>query len=79
MLNFEQEQSRLQAVAAENHHLHNQLATTKNSLAAAEQQIQQLETKLAQKISQEASNLTVPVVKRFELSLLTALVNTNVV
>lgn len=79
MLNFEQEQSRLQAVAAENHHLHNQLATTKNSLAAAEQQIQQLETKLAQKISQEASNLTVPVVKRFELSLSTALVNTNVV
>lgn len=63
LLNFEQEQSRLQAVAAENHHLHNQLATTKNSLAAAEQQIQQLETKLAQKISQEASNLTVPVVK----------------
>ena len=60
----------MQAVAAENHHLHNQLATTKNSLAAAEQQIQQLEAKLAQKISLEAANITIPIVKRFKFNCL---------
>ena len=43
------------------------MATTKNSLAAAEQQIQQLEAKLAQKISQDVANITVPTVKRLNL------------
>jgi len=68
LLNFEQEQSRMQALAAENHHLHNQLATTKSSLAAAEHQIQQLEAKLAQRISQEAAAIAAPFGKRLVYS-----------
>ena len=43
LLKFEQEHQKIQAIETENHLLHDQLASTKTSLAEAEATIQSLE------------------------------------
>ena len=48
LLNFESEHTRIQAFTAENNNLHDQLARTKEALARAENQIQQLGARFAQ-------------------------------
>ena len=45
----------MQALATENHHLHNQLAATKQALAEAESTVQKLEAKLANQMALQAT------------------------
>lgn len=44
----------MQALSTENHHLHNQLASTKQALAEAESTIQKMEARLAQQVAAQA-------------------------
>ena len=55
LLNFEAEHQKMQALATENHHLHHQLATTRQALADAESNVQKLEARLAQQVASQAS------------------------
>lgn len=55
LLNFEAEHQKMQALATENHHLHNQLAATKQALAEAESTVQKLEAKLANQMALQAT------------------------
>ena len=55
LLNFEAEHQKMQALATENHHLHNQLASTKQALAEAESTVQKLEAKLASQMALHAT------------------------
>ena len=54
LLNFEAEHQKMQALSTENHHLHNQLASTKQALAEAESTIQKMEARLAQQVAAQA-------------------------
>jgi hypothetical protein len=54
LLNFEAEHQKMQALSTENHHLHNQLASTKQALAEAESNIQKMEARLAQQVAAQA-------------------------
>ena len=44
----------MQALSTENHHLHNQLASTKQALADAESTIQKMEARLAQQVAAQS-------------------------
>ena len=45
----------MQALATENHNLHQQLATTKQALVEAESSVQRLEARLASQLAQSTS------------------------
>ena len=45
----------MQALATENHHLHNQLAATKQALAEAESTVQKLEARLVNQTALQAT------------------------
>jgi len=51
LLNFEAEHQKMQALATENHHLHNQLASTRQALAEAESSVQKLDARLVQQVA----------------------------
>ena len=55
LLNFEAEHQKMQALATENHHLHNQLASTRQALAEAESNVQKLDARLAQQIAHQTA------------------------
>ena len=45
----------MQALATENHHLHNQLASTRQALAEAESNVQKLDARLVQQIALQSA------------------------
>ena len=46
----------MQALATENHNLHQQLATTKQGLVEAESSVQRLEARMASQLAQSTSH-----------------------
>lgn len=54
-MSFETEHQKMQAVTTENHHLHNQLADTKQAQADAESNVQKLEARLANQLATQAT------------------------
>jgi len=55
LLNFEAEAHKMQALSTENHNLHQQLASAKQSLVEAESNVQRLEARMATQLAQSTS------------------------